>query len=203
MKLLVCLLAISGAVAQRLVNVSDLNADYIQNLFVKRTSRIPDDLIPNACQVQLLYMSKNWRKSNIFPSKLHSSEHSKYDWTRIFQVIDSWGKIPSGLMRGNLFAVGNYEECVNFSTKLQTFGQLEGQYCRAHIPLNSNDREMADTVKLMSEFISGICVPKRCTSKDLQNLLPFKVTKCKSKNKIPFEPLDYVILWVPFMYRSR
>lgn len=125
-------------------------------------------------------------------------------------MIDSWGKIPSGLMRGNFYELGNFEQCVNFNKKLPTpFGKLEGQYCRAAIPLAQTSQEIADTLELMNrmkdnkeargmnfKLRSGICLPKSCSIKDLQEVLPFKISLCKSKTPIPFEPLDYICMYV-------
>lgn len=129
-------------------------------------------------------------------------------------MIDSWGKIPSGLMRGNFYELGNFEQCLNFNKKLPTpFGKLEGQYCRVNIHLTQTSQEVAETHELMNrmndnkeastrgmnlKLKSGICMPKACTIKDLQEALPYKISSCKSKAPIPFEPLDYVTMYVNF-----
>lgn len=123
-------------------------------------------------------------------------------------MIDSWGKIPSGLMKGNFRELGNYEECINFNTKLPLpFGQLEGQYCQITIPLIQSNLESSDTYELTNrmnenfeikshkmKLKNGICIPKSCTVDDIKKVLPFKVTSCKSKKSIPFESLDYVAM---------
>lgn len=43
-------------------------------------------------------------------------------------VIDSWGKIPSGIFMGNNYELGNYDECINTE-------HIMGQYCLANITL--------------------------------------------------------------------
>lgn len=111
-------------------------------------------------------------------------------------------------MTGHFHALGNFEECVNFNKKLPTpFGQLEGQYCLASIPLNPSNQKIADAYELMTKMNenkespalklkikSGICLPKSCTLEDIQKLMPFKISACKSNDRIPFEPLDYVTM---------
>lgn len=70
MILLFCMLVIGSAVAQSInTSVSDLSANYFQDVFLESASRIPNIPIPNACQIQLMYMSKNWKTRTIFPSK--------------------------------------------------------------------------------------------------------------------------------------
>lgn len=80
MKIVLILILFGCAVVHSAhMNVNDLNSDYIQNILIKSTSNISNIDIPNACQTQLLYMSQNWKRLNIFPSKL-TLNHSKL-WT--------------------------------------------------------------------------------------------------------------------------
>lgn len=70
MKVILCISILSIAVANSFnVSVSDLNEDYLKDIFIERASRISDIRVPNECQMQMLYMSKNWKAFNIFPSK--------------------------------------------------------------------------------------------------------------------------------------
>lgn len=39
-------------------------------------------------------------------------------------AIDSWGKLPSGILSGNLFEIGSYDQCVKIAETSFT-----GQYC--------------------------------------------------------------------------
>lgn len=126
-------------------------------------------------------------------------------------MIDSWGKLPSGIMKGNLFAIGNYDECINLNKKLPLlFGTLEGQYCRAMLEIidldpstqtskltqrmdtNTQNREADSSLKLYLK--SGVCIPKSCKAEFLEEKLPFKLRNCEVKEKIPLEPIDYVTM---------
>lgn len=45
-------------------------------------------------------------------------------------MIDSWGKIPSGILEGNVHELGSFTECLN----LKRDGlKYESQYCMATI----------------------------------------------------------------------
>lgn len=47
-------------------------------------------------------------------------------------VFDAWGKIPSGILLGNQYELGNFDECleVNYKENMSTF---VGQYCLTQI----------------------------------------------------------------------
>lgn len=47
-------------------------------------------------------------------------------------MFDAWGKIPSGILVGNQYEFGSFDEClgVNYSENRSTF---VGQYCLAQI----------------------------------------------------------------------
>lgn len=81
MKFLLCFVAIgfSGAVCSLNISVSDLSANYLKDVFLEKASKIPDIPVPNACQRQLLFLSKNWKKLNIFPSEFLSFSLFKGD----------------------------------------------------------------------------------------------------------------------------
>lgn len=47
-------------------------------------------------------------------------------------MFDAWGKIPSGILVGNKYEFGSFDEClaVNYNESGSTF---VGQYCLAHV----------------------------------------------------------------------
>ncbi|KAL5284197.1 hypothetical protein ACFFRR_006461 [Megaselia abdita] len=164
--------------------------DFFKEEFLLSASRIPDIPGLSTCDRQLLYLFKNWKKLNVFP------------------MIDSWGKLQSGIMKGNFYAIGNFDECLNLNTKLPIpFGTLEGQYCKGMIPLydvgearqaqdlvervdmNRQTRDDVDGLKIYLK--SGVCIPKSCNPKELEKKLPFKLANCKVKGKVPLETIDY------------
>lgn len=46
-------------------------------------------------------------------------------------MIDSAGKIPSGLLEGNVFNLGHYDQCMNINYK-----KLNGKYCLIKLPFS-------------------------------------------------------------------
>lgn len=127
-------------------------------------------------------------------------------------MFDSWAKIPSGIMKGNIWQFGNYKQCLNVNMKLpRPLGTLEGQYCFANLMLNNNDKDLQrdlidtqDTINRVFDvneeskalslgIINGICIPKICKPEDLK-FLPFNLTKCTGKKEYPWETLDYVAM---------
>ena len=51
-------------------------------------------------------------------------------------VVDSWGKIPSALLDGNLYELGGFEECLNIQWN---DGLYESKYCLGALKI---DRKM-------------------------------------------------------------
>lgn len=44
-------------------------------------------------------------------------------------MIDSWGFIPSGVLTGNLYDLGNFDECVNIRAAGSQASTIRGKYC--------------------------------------------------------------------------
>lgn len=138
----------------------------------------------------------------------------------MFLVVDSWGKIPAGIMMGNIFAFGNFDECVNFKRELSAPIQtMEGQYCMAflkvskgnsrffssHEPniLTSNNTHFNGEFEIedragSSLFIgSGICIPKSCDSHSMNQYLrdtSISITACQTNDRVELKPIDYVTM---------
>ena len=70
---------------------------------------------------------------------------SKEDWER---MLDAWGKPGAGILDGNIFYYGSYDECGSF----ENFN-----YCM----LNLGESEIS-SVKF------GVCVPNECNDEDVQ-----------------------------------
>lgn len=48
-------------------------------------------------------------------------------------MADSWGKIPSGVLQGNLYELGNFDQCLGVMHVNETGNSFKGQYCLAGI----------------------------------------------------------------------
>ncbi|XP_055844711.1 nose resistant to fluoxetine protein 6-like isoform X2 [Episyrphus balteatus] len=98
-------------------------------------------------------------------------------------VLDSWGKLPSGILYGHFTDLGNYDQCVRTSVILKEGNQpTKGQYCFASFPILSliqttpkedlkNVRDLSlnsalgDALKSLLSIKLGICIPDSCDAK--------------------------------------
>ncbi|CAF5177198.1 unnamed protein product, partial [Rotaria sp. Silwood1] len=86
------------------------------------------------------------------------------------KVLDAWGKpLPSGLLKGNTYWVGNYDECIQpmYSPNNKTFlsQPFDTQYCTLTTkasPINSSS---------MLSFVLGLCVPSSCDRQEVVSLI--------------------------------
>ena len=53
-------------------------------------------------------------------------------------MADAWGKIPSGILMGNTYELGNYDQCIGIEYESQQSGKIQGQYCLAGVVLASD-----------------------------------------------------------------
>jgi hypothetical protein len=65
-------------------------------------------------------------------------------------VFDSAAKFPVGVLAGNQYQMGHYDECVEISVDAgERFGgTLKGQYCLAEIQFNSSFSSQTDPYTL-------------------------------------------------------
>lgn len=87
----------------------------------------------------------------------------KMEWS--LRVLDSFGKIPSGLFNGNMAWLGEYSECRNVSDNQ---GNWTGKYALLSKPLINYDPQNA--IK-NSGLKYGLCVPKKCSQRDIFELI--------------------------------
>ncbi|XP_022253984.1 nose resistant to fluoxetine protein 6-like [Limulus polyphemus] len=83
--------------------------------------------------------------------------------TWAFEMLDSTGKPPGGLLEGTVTAFGSFDQCINIKKEKDDSQLLRGQYCSVHLrpPLPPRNR-YASVVKPLDVF-------KNISSKD--NLL--------------------------------
>ncbi|XP_071034394.1 nose resistant to fluoxetine protein 6-like [Parasteatoda tepidariorum] len=117
------------------------------------------------------------------------------------QMLDSYGKLPSGVSRGTVGALGDYDACLHVSAQNQNKIQFHGKYCLLSVlPLDSkvglsnyfNNKFLQPNQhsrKLLPQ--TAICIPSTCNRNDVQNLLlkimptlglDLKVKTCEALN---------------------
>lgn len=86
-------------------------------------------------------------------------------------VIDSWGRLPAGILYGNLKDLGNYDECLRVNHAIATSGQkLRGKYCFAKILSGSMMGPDAGALSGMS-ISTAVCFPAACSGQNIDTLL--------------------------------
>ncbi|XP_066998899.2 nose resistant to fluoxetine protein 6 [Anabrus simplex] len=111
--------------------------------------------------------------------------HNLTSWA--VKMFDSAGKVPSGVLSGSTYSLGNFDECVNVVAPVAG-GHFQGKYCLARIlltgmrQLNSVEQQPSsvwqdikdaeerraipkDTIHL------AFCIPSACSGGDLQEFL--------------------------------
>lgn len=92
-------------------------------------------------------------------------------------MIDAAGRLPpSGLLVGNLLALGSYWECVNSSEPTKsaksgeaTLAPIRGQFCTVSlVPVNASG---ANVLGALLQFKLGLCVPDACNATDLSQFV--------------------------------
>ncbi|XP_021933486.1 nose resistant to fluoxetine protein 6-like, partial [Zootermopsis nevadensis] len=126
------------------------------------------------------------------------------------QMFDSAAKIPVGVLAGNQYHLGHYDECVEISLDAgETFGgMLEGQYCLAEIQfdtaisleadpytLNYDPKSSAfekikykhDPSKVRRDVMHwALCTPASCSPEELNEVLKQEITKVGESHGIQF-----------------
>ncbi|XP_052868606.1 nose resistant to fluoxetine protein 6 isoform X1 [Anopheles cruzii] len=79
------------------------------------------------------------------------------------EFADAWGKWPSGVLAGNLYELGNYDQCVGLRHDI-----IEGAYCLLTISLEHilpvpTQRIMPGTSKGAWTVHLGSCIPTTCS----------------------------------------
>ncbi|KAH8387903.1 hypothetical protein KR093_010286, partial [Drosophila rubida] len=77
------------------------------------------------------------------------------------RMIDSWGRLPAGLLYGNFRDLGNFDECTRVNQVMATTGQtLRGKYCFANL-----------FTVIVSSVKVAVCFPAACTGEHMDTLL--------------------------------
>ncbi|XP_068627614.1 uncharacterized protein [Battus philenor] len=110
-------------------------------------------------------------------------------------MLDSTGKIPSGILQGNGIQLGSYDQCLESRARVQldtgSIVKVQGKYCLARIDLKAEHPELEIPVYLaqarnlikskiddpghfvprFSTLSWGVCVPSPCNPEDVENIL--------------------------------
>lgn len=66
-------------------------------------------------------------------------------------MADAWGKVPSGILAGNLYELGNFDQCLSIEQSVVNAGKIRGQYCLAGLIVNVSNVEEQSGAALFSD----------------------------------------------------
>ncbi|CAF3458515.1 unnamed protein product [Rotaria socialis] len=97
------------------------------------------------------------------------------------KVLDAWGKpLPSGILKGNIFWLGNYDECLNplYQINNKSFLQqpINTQYCALQSVPGSAQGITSSGITL------GLCLPTSCNRQSIITLIQ-EILNVSSLNK--------------------
>ncbi|KXZ75923.1 hypothetical protein TcasGA2_TC031628 [Tribolium castaneum] len=109
------------------------------------------------------------------------------------QMFDAKAKFPTGVLAGNFYDLGNFDECLGVKN-----GELTGKYCLGKIPITGKNISLGITkggqAKIISDQIyrySAFCVPNECSTEDLtilHKLYIFDNNYCYTRNNSQMAP---------------
>lgn len=105
-------------------------------------------------------------KNLIERSIVQQRERSDSRDINLYKLLDTYGRVPPGLLIGQGSWIGAYDECVR--TKIQfPDGHSSARYCWAHLRHASWPQD--GLINEVSVLKSGICLPKACDSMNYKN----------------------------------
>ncbi|XP_055842820.1 nose resistant to fluoxetine protein 6-like [Episyrphus balteatus] len=138
----------------------------------------------------------------------------------VLPFFDSWGKFPSGILVGNVYDIGNFDQCVKTSVKFNKLpDNVNGQFCFAQIPLKNilgqsesipvfNDGPVIQSRASLSELELniGICVPDSCSADFVTTVFKIALAEyglqeafsginvhwCTDGKPPPYKPVHYI-----------
>ncbi|XP_017128893.1 nose resistant to fluoxetine protein 6 [Drosophila elegans] len=75
-------------------------------------------------------------------------------------VLDSWGSIPSGLFTGNVYDLGNFDECLNIIKEVSQGRTIQGKYCF----LSVSPSKILGVDSGIGNFKTATCFPASCSA---------------------------------------
>ncbi|KAH8347528.1 hypothetical protein KR059_012044 [Drosophila kikkawai] len=103
------------------------------------------------------------------------------DWTQFMsalktgqywalKMIDSWGSIPSGFLTGNVYDLGNFDECLNIRKEVSLGRTIRGKYCFLSVSpgkMLGLDNSIVGTLSVKT----ATCFPASCSAAHMNTFL--------------------------------
>ena len=84
-------------------------------------------------------------------------------------MLDATGKLPDGILQGNLYALGSYSSCLDVDAKPNGSLPFSGKFGGAQfVDLSTYDFQATVAMPML---LYGVCLPSSCTDKDFKSIL--------------------------------
>ncbi|BFF91962.1 nose resistant to fluoxetine protein 6-like [Drosophila madeirensis] len=84
------------------------------------------------------------------------------------KMIDAWGSIPSGLLNGNIYDLGNFDECVKIRKEITSSHSINGKYCFLKVSVGFLPQNVA---RLTNNMRIASCFPASCSAAHIDAFL--------------------------------
>ncbi|XP_043644252.1 nose resistant to fluoxetine protein 6 [Drosophila teissieri] len=89
------------------------------------------------------------------------------------KMIDAWGSIPSGLLTGNSYDLGNFDECLNIRKQIGQVRTIQGKYCF----LSVSPAKLLGIETSLGTFRTATCFPASCSAVHMNAVMDQLMTK--------------------------
>ena len=93
-------------------------------------------------------------------------------------MFDATSKLPDGILNGNTFSPGNWDQCLSVRIPSEENFLAQGQYCAVNAMSMPSDDEAANATQNIGDFLGrgvnfylGVCVPSSCPKELLESSL--------------------------------
>ncbi|XP_068154689.1 nose resistant to fluoxetine protein 6-like [Drosophila tropicalis] len=83
------------------------------------------------------------------------------------RLFDSWGSIPSGILKGNLKDLGNYDECLAIDHQVTSSHSVRGKYCFAKIIHIGKISGVPNFLNVNT----AVCFPSSCSGTHMDTMI--------------------------------
>ncbi|EDW98154.1 nose resistant to fluoxetine protein 6 [Drosophila yakuba] len=84
------------------------------------------------------------------------------------KMFDAWGSKPSGLLTGNMYDLGNFDECLNINKEVSLGRTIQGKYCFLSV---SPAQALGVQSSIIGRFNTATCLPASCSATQMNTFV--------------------------------
>ncbi|XP_037723685.1 nose resistant to fluoxetine protein 6-like [Drosophila subpulchrella] len=84
------------------------------------------------------------------------------------KMFDAWGSVPSGLLTGNTYDLGNFDECLNIKKETSLGRTIQGKYCFLSV---SPAKILGVNTTTLRTFKTATCLPATCSAAQMNTFV--------------------------------